>query len=395
VRTPERVDARSAILRALAVSGALSRADLVRVTSLAFSTVSALVVELQDEGLVTTPGARPTAEEQPGRGRPPTLLVLHRSAGVVVGVDFGKQHVHAVAADFAHTVLAERRTETEPDLPAQAGVALAAELVDQVLAEADVARAEVLGVGVGLPGPIEGTAAEVGGSSILPGWIGVGASRLLERSFALPVLVDNDANLGALSEWMWGAGRGCANMVFIKAATGIGCGLIVNGEPYRGAQGIAGELGHTPIDRAGPVCRCGKRGCLETLAGTQAVLASLGASDGIDEVVGRCNAGDARVREAIGDAGEAVGSAVAILCNLFNPERVVVGGELGSAGEAFIGPLRHAVARDALGLVSTRLEITASALGDRAVALGAVGLVLRATTQFPARRPLRRLAGNA
>ena len=159
-------------------------------------------------------------------------------------------------------------SRSDADLPAAEAIALAARLVGEVLDEAGARGAEIAGVGMGLPGPVHRPTGELGDSTILPGWVGVRAADAMSEALGHPVEVENDASLGALSEWMWGAGRGADDIAYLKLATGIGAGLIVRGRPYGGSGGTAGEIGHTIIAPDGPICRCGNRGCLETLAGS-------------------------------------------------------------------------------------------------------------------------------
>jgi predicted NBD/HSP70 family sugar kinase len=289
--------------------------------------------------------------------------------------------VRVVVSDLAHGILAERHDELDADLPAAVAIAHAARLVDEVLAEAGAGRQEVVGVGMGLPGPVHGPTGELGDSTILPGWVGVRAAEAMTTVLEIPVEVENDANLGALSEWMWGAGRGAHNMAYLKIATGIGAGLIIHGRPYTGTSGTAGEIGHTVVDPSGPICRCGNRGCLETVAGSSAILASLRDTLGHDAAVAEAIAGaldgHSGCVRAIADAGTAIGTAVATLCNLVNPERIVVGGDLAAAGVVLIGPLREAMRRGAVRSAAEDVTVVEGTLGERAEVLGAVALVLR------------------
>jgi predicted NBD/HSP70 family sugar kinase len=243
-----------------------------------------------------------------------------------------------------------------------------------------VRSSELLGIGMGLPGPVYRPSGQLGNSTILPGWVGINAADAVAEALGHPVEVENDANLGALGEWMWGSGRGVDHMAYVKAATGIGAGFIVAGNPYVGAGGTAGELGHTVVDPGGPICRCGNRGCLETYAGAPAILSSLRDIHGdgltLGEAVAFAVRGDAGCARAIADAGTAIGTAVATLCNLFNPHRVVVGGDLGAAGELLLEPLREAVVRYAMPSATEDLAIVSGALGDRANLLGALALVI-------------------
>jgi predicted NBD/HSP70 family sugar kinase len=382
-----RVDGRDRIVTALTRLGAASRAELARTTALAPSTVSAIVADLMDEGLVVQQDEPSVPAGGAKGGRPATLLVLHRSAGVVVGIDFGKRHLRVAVADLSHTLLAESVEAVDADRPAAEGIETAVGLIRQALAEAAAETSQVVGVGMGLPGPVHFPGGQLGDSTILPGWVGVDAAQAMTKALGLRVEVDNDANLGAVSEWMWGAGRGCTELAYLKVATGVGAGLIIGGRPFSGAGGTAGEIGHTVIDPGGPVCRCGNRGCLEMLAGAQAVLDALRPAHGdgltIARVLELARDGDPGSRRVIADAGQAIGNAAATLCNLLNPRRIVVGGELGAAGELLLAPLRQALERGAIRSASQDVEVVQGALGDRAEVLGALALALRSRTQLP------------
>jgi predicted NBD/HSP70 family sugar kinase len=378
-RTSRR-DARARVVGILAEAGAVSRADLARRASLAPSTVSAVVNDLQAAGLVVEPAEPPHRPERQNLGRPPVLISLHRRAGVVAGIDFGKRHLRMAISDLGHTLLVERHRALDADLPAREAISLAKLMFEDALDEAAVQRSELVGVGMGLPGPVHRPSGQLGNSTILPGWVDIRAEDAVARALGRAVHVENDANLGALGEWMWGAGRGADHMAYVKASTGIGAGFIVAGAPYVGAGGTAGEIGHTVVDPAGAICRCGNRGCLETLAGGPAVLSSLRDVHGdaltLQEAVALALKGDAGCRRAIADAGSAIGTAVATLCNLFNPRQVVVGGDLGYAGELLLAPLRESVRRGAIRSAADDVKVVQGELGERAEVLGAVALVL-------------------
>ena len=364
----------------LAEAGAVSRADLARRADLAPSTVSAVVNDLHAAGLVVEPAEPVHPAVRAPVGRPPVLIALHRKAGVVAGVDFGKRHLRMAISDLGHSLLAERHRTLDADLPAAEAIALAKAMFADALEEAGARGEELVGVGMGLPGPVHRPSGQLGDSTILPGWVGVRAADAVSAALGHVVEVENDANLGALGEWMWGAGRGAHHMAYVKAATGIGAGLIVAGQPYVGAGGTAGELGHTVIEPGGPICRCGNRGCLETLAGAPAILGSLREVHSDDltlaEAVAYARRGDAGCQRAIADAGIAIGTAVATLCNLFNPHRVVVGGDLGAAGELLLAPLRESLRRGAIRSAAEDVDVVQGELGERAEVLGAVALVL-------------------
>jgi predicted NBD/HSP70 family sugar kinase len=246
----------------------------------------------------------------------------------------------------------------------------------------------VIGVGMGLPAPIDRATGAVQAASILPGWVGVDAAAEAASRLGLPVQVENDANLGALAELAWGAAKGKSEVAYIKVATGIGAGLISGGRLQHGVGGTAGEIGHTVIDGGGPVCRCGNRGCLETLASTRSI-AELLTTSRAEEISSRrvlelCAAGDAAAQRLVGDAGRSIGVAVANLCNLLNPECVIVGGDLSAAGDTLLDPLRETVRRNAIPSAVEDLEIVAGVLGERAELLGALALVMHEADRFVA-----------
>lgn len=373
--SPRRRDGRARLLDELASSGPATRADLARATGLAPSTVTSLVAALVEEGVV-----RATDSSGPGGvGRPGQRITLGRRAGVVVGVDLGRRHLKVAVADLSHSLLAREEVSKPVDQKAVEDIELIRQQCEAALAAAEVSRDEVLALGMGLPGPVH-TSGELGDSTILPGWVGVRAAEALQDALGMPVSVDNDANLGALSESKWGAGSAVRDLVYLKASTGIGAGLVIGGRLFRGAGNTAGEIGHTVIDPGGPVCRCGNRGCLEMYAGSAAILAALTPTRpeivDLAGVVQSARQGDAGSCRVVADAGRAIGSALATLCNIVNPAQVIVGGTLGEAGELLLEPMRAAVRRGAVRSAAQDVEIVSASLGHDAELMGAVALAL-------------------
>lgn len=214
---------------------------------------------------------------------------------------------------------------------------------------------------------------------IFPGWGGVPIAARLSARLGRPVHVDNDANLGALAEARYGAARGCAHAAYISVSHGVGAGLILDGKVFRGRAGTAGEIGHVTIDDDGPVCRCGNRGCLETFVRAPVLLDMLRASHGpltLKDVIVRARNGDAGCRRVVADAGRHIGVAAASLCNLLNPERLVIGGELAGAGPILIEPIRDVVERFAIPTASGSVAIVEGVLHERAEMMGALALAL-------------------
>jgi predicted NBD/HSP70 family sugar kinase/biotin operon repressor len=368
---------RENVVRALQTLGVASRADIARWTGLSRSTVSSIVSELHADGLVVD--RQDGGREVAGSGRPPALIALDPSAGYALGIDFGKRHLAVALADLSHELLGERWVEMADDYEAGEGMSTAAGLVERLVEESGADPGRVIGVGMGIPGPVL-VSGMVGSSAILPGWAGTSPQERMEELLELPVRVGNDANLGALAEFTWGAGRGSCSVVYLKLATGIGAGIVIDGRLFEGAGGTAGEIGHTTIDETGDICRCGNRGCLETYAGAAAIASLLSRSFGEEldpeQVVSRAGDGDPGCRRALADAGRHIGVAVANLCNLVNPERIVVGGSMGHAGALLLDPLTESVRLRAIPSAAD-VEIVPGELGERAELLGAVALVLQ------------------
>ena len=365
------------VIDALRRRGAVSQADIARETGLSRSTVSSLVGDLQAAGLVTQRHNGESAPRGAQGGRPGVLLALDHSAGALVGLDFGHDHLRAAVADLAYTILAEEEVALDVDADVEGGLQAAVHLVDDLLEESGVDRGRLLAVGVGLPGPLDRDTGQIHSQHILRSWVGRDPASELRERLGVPVHLDNDANVGALGELTFGAGRGADVMAYLRLADGIGAGIVIGGRIFRGAHGIAGEIGHVVVDPQGRICRCGNRGCLETFVGSHALCELLHGSHGtltVAEMLALAEGGDAGVQRAITDAGGVVGRAVADLCNYVNPELVVVGGDLAAAGDLLLEPIRDAVRRFAIPAAADELRILPAGLGPRAEVLGALAL---------------------
>ena len=373
---------RDRVVGALRERGRVSQADIARLTGLSRTTVHTLVSELKDAGVVQE--VEVAVPDFRG-GRPAVLLMLRDSSLAVVGIDFGHSHVGVAVADIGHTVLAERKCDLDVSHDARAALDAAVRMVDEVLAEARIDRKSVIGAGIGIPGPLDRARGAAGSATILPGWTGLQIRSELQERLAVPVEIENDANLGALAELTWGAGRECSSFAYVKAATGIGAGIVIEGKLLRGASGTAGEIGHTTLDEAGALCYCGNRGCLETVASGPAIIRLVGPLDGgipsLARIVELAVAGDVRCQRAIADAGHEIGIAVAGLCNLINPERVVVGGLLSRTGELLLHPLRESIRRHVLQAAAETLDVRPAVLVERAELLGSLALALQASIE--------------
>ncbi|MFF1571662.1 ROK family transcriptional regulator [Leifsonia sp. NPDC058292] len=359
----------------LLANGPSTQAELARGTGLSTATVSNIVRDMAAKGVVETSPVNSS-------GRRALLVRLTDTGDIAVGVDFGRRHVRIVLATLGYEVLAEESLALPLGYVVVESLNAASALLDRLLEANGFERQSVLAVGVGVPGPIDRRTGTVLQGAILPEWVGVNL-RDLESAFHFPIVVDNDANLGALAEVTWGANRGTRNLMFVKIGSGIGAGLILNGQPYYGHLGITGELGHTPVVEHGIICRCGNRGCLETVASTTVMLESL--NRGTDETVTTADivtgglGRDPATLRVVGDAGAAIGKAIANIANIINPEIVLIGGPLAGLGDALLDPIQHGIRQNAIPAIGETTTLRMSSLGDRAESLGAAALVIQSS----------------
>lgn len=374
----------------------ISRAEIARRSGLSRSTVSAIVADLISAGLVAEVGAGPSRG-----GRRPIELQFQYGAFGLLGVDLGASHLSVALTDLRGEVRAfEERPHPVRSDP-HGALALMAAMCERFVRQQPGGAARLVGIGIGVPSPVDPRQPDRLSETVVPAWRGVSVTAALGQRLGLPMLVDNDANLGALAEHWWGASRGVDDSVFIKVATGVGAGHIIGGRIYRGASGTAGEVGHLAMDPRGPRCLCGLRGCLVTYVGTEALLGRAQALAGrrrssrlshrpitITAVEDAALAGDAVAVEVVREAADYLGIAVAGVLNLVNPAVVTIGGSLARLGELLLDPLRQSVRARTLVTSVKAAEIVASELGPRDVAVGAATLVLQAALEdlsfFPA-----------
>lgn len=367
---PAPTDARHAIAGPRVNTSPLTQAELARLTGLAPATVSGIVRDLAAHGLVET---------EPGRGRRGTTVQISRAAGLIGGIDFGHSHVAVAVGDLTGRMLEERRIRLDAEHAWSEGLDRAAALLDELLAAVGGDRSQLRQLAMCVPAPI--AQGVVRSSAILPGWVGVHAEQVATERFGITVHVENDANLGALAEHRVGVARGNTCSVFLKISSGVGAGIIINDELYRGSFGAAGEVGHLTLDEQGPMCRCGSRGCLEAYASVSAVAAMMATqlpNAGIDDIVAAAREGNVAAVRAFEDAGLHLGWGLASVVNLLNPGLVVVGGDLSRAGELLLEPARIGLRRHALDAVAST-PVVASQLAERASLTGALLLAAERT----------------
>jgi predicted NBD/HSP70 family sugar kinase len=373
------------VLTALRERGAMSRAELARYARVAPSTITAVVQDLVAEGLIVGSAGGPAgASAQRGRtGRPGLMLTLNPGSGAVAGIEFCYRSVRVLLCDLAHNVIGSGERELPEGHTSAVALPVARRLVEELLADAGLAFGALIGAGISLPGPVQHRPDVVKPSEILPRWQGV-TGREIAGVLGVRVSIDNDTNLAALGEHLWGAGQGCDDCVTIKFHYGIGCGLFVNGTLVRGGAGGAGEIGHITVDERGPLCRCGKRGCLDSYAAIPAILDALRPQHGKLTLAGLMRLladGDPGAVRVVGDAAGLVGAQLATVCHLLAPQRVVIVGAMARAGEFALGPLRAALRRDIAP--NDMPDVVLGTLGTRHTALGAVALALGESDWLP------------
>ncbi|MBA3532573.1 MAG: ROK family transcriptional regulator [Ardenticatenales bacterium] len=390
------------VLDMIREAGTISRVDIARAAQLSRSTITNVVNELLPTDLIHESGTVSSVV-----GRRPILLEFNYDARALLGVDMGASHLTVVAMNLGGRVLAIRRESfpvlTNPDQ----SIAEIQRLLREVQAEAGYDQEKTWGIGIAVPSPLEGEKLDRLSPIIMSHWIGVDLKREIRAAMRLPVFVDNDANMGALAEKWWGHGREVHNLAFIKVATGVGCGLIINDTIYRGEGGTAGEIGHTSIDVNGPLCRCGLRGCLEAMTGVPAILAAVqaeldngrpsllaGKAVTVADVVAAARAGDPMPIEVIQRAGRYLGLAIANLLNLVNPGLIVLGGSVTEAGDMLLSPLRQTVRERSFAKSNAEATITMSRLGEDAVAVGAATLVIQQLLHVPGMPILQVIGGK-
>ncbi len=331
-------------------------------------------------------------------------VTMERGGGkmsLAIGVDLGGTNIRTALVTKQGEVLSRIKLSTRDHGKNSNLVAKIAETVNKLLEKNRKVIGNITGVGIGIPGVIDAETGTVTQSPNLPEWVEFPLREKLSPLIPFPLTIENDANAAALGELTFGAAKGCKNIFCITLGTGVGGGIIVNGEILHGAGGMAGEIGHMTVFPNGPVCNCGNQGCLEALASATAIkrmsleLISLSPHDhGFfekkiieippeerDRLIAQTVAEAARAGETIAirifrRVGSALGIAIATLINIFNPEAIVIGGGVAGAWDLFITDLKVEIRKRALKAPGARVKILKAALGDDFGVLGAAALIL-------------------
>ncbi|KRF01776.1 ROK family protein [Paenibacillus sp. Soil766] len=363
------------VLHHIRTDSPISRARIAEITGLTKATVSSLVNELIESSLAQEIGVG----ESSG-GRKPMMLLFNGTAGYAIGVDLGVHDMLAVLTDLTGKVIREKRIQHHNESVNQV-TQLLKMTIRELIETAPESVYGVIGIGLGVPGIVD----EEGNLLFAPnlGWENVPMQSQLEAEFGLPVVIDNEANAGAVGEKQFGAGKETANLIYVSIGMGIGAGIIIKNELYRGATGFSGEIGHISIQHDGPKCRCGSLGCWELYASEHALLEQaereLGHEVDLASLLTKAESGDAGVIKLFERLGYYLGVGVVNIINGYNPEFIILGGRLAGGEKWLMRPLLDLLEKRSLPHPRKQLKVEFSELRDRSTVLGAASF---AVTKF-------------
>jgi glucokinase-like ROK family protein len=361
----------------------ISRTDIAEELGLTRAGVTIIVNDLLDSGIILETNSRSIPS-----GRPPVVLELNPEYGLVAAIDMGASHLSVAVGDFSARIIQETEQSFRIDSGPEKCLQEVSEALEAIVKKCHIDITDLYAVGVSVPGPVVTDAGMVMAPPIMPGWDRFPIRDTLEKLWGISVTINNDADLGALGEWAYGAGRGEKNLAFIKVGSGIGAGLIIDHQIYVGSTGSAGEIGHLTIDKNGPLCTCGNYGCLEAFAGGSALelqaqqLVESGKRTlltkpaqgriSVSDVADAARRGDLAAQEIIKRSGTFIGIAIANLINMINPSTVIIGGGVAQAGDLLTGPIRQEVRERSLPASEHAVRITTAMLGRRSSLIGAL-----------------------
>ena len=375
---------RSHVLNAIKTYGPIGRAEIARRTHLSPATVTAISAKLISQNLVLEKSAGDSSG-----GRPPILLVINPKGGYVIGIKLTETHAVCALTDLEAMIIAKSSVQLSGHDPVQVVDDLA-EMVLSFIRDQKISKKQLLGIGVGLAGIVDAEKGILRQSPIY-GWDNVPLRDMLQAKLRIPVYIENDVNTLTLTERWFGHGQGVDNFLTVTVGRGVGLGIVVNGQFYRGQTGGAGEFGHTAIDPDGPLCACGKRGCLEAYVGDPGLVRAAqedaeklsGPVHELDDLLDLAQIGDPGALRIFERAGEILGLGIANLINLFNPKTIIISGEGTRQGEFLFPAMKEFIQQNTMpGLFDPNIVMIAP-WGDDAWARGAAGLVLRELFESP------------
>lgn len=377
---------RSHVLNAIKAYGPIGRADIARRTGLSPATVTSISAKLISQDLVLEKSAGDSSG-----GRPPILLVINPKGAYVVGIKLTESHAICALTDLEALVIAKSSMPLSGHNP-EAVVDDLAQMVLAILREQKIAKKNLLGVGVGLAGIVDAEEGILRQSPIY-GWDNVPLRSMLQSKLHIPVYIENDVNTLTLTEKWFGHGQGLDNFLTVTVGRGVGLGIVVNGQFYRGQTGGAGEFGHTAIDPQGPVCACGKRGCLEAYVGDPGLVRAAQAAvargklpgpvESLDDLLSLAQQGNKAAIRIFEEAGRILGIGVANLINVFNPKKIIISGEGTRESDLLFVPMKESIQLNTMPGLFDPDTVVIAPWGDDAWARGAAGLVLREVFESP------------
>lgn len=347
----------------------ISRADIAQISGLNKTTVSSLVSELLDEELIYESGPG----ESSG-GRRPVILHFNNKAGYAVGIDIGVNYVLCVLTDLKGKVLIEKNQFVNRT-PYSSIISIVQGMVNSLIAEMPNSKYGVVGIGVGVPGIVN----KEGSILLAPnlGWTNIHLKEDLEKIFGVPVMIENEANAGAIGEQRFGAGQDNENIIYISAGIGIGVGILINNYLYQGKNGYSGEMGHMIIEMNGKQCNCGSRGCWEAYASEHALLEMADESiDSLESLITLAENGDEVAHNLFETIGDYLGFGINNIINTFNPDQVIIGNRLALAKKWIDKPIRNSVKNHTLSFHQQEMQLTFSKLEKYSTALGVSAFVV-------------------
>ena len=365
---------RSLVLNYIRERNSIPRSDLAPYTGLSRTAIGNIVDELVQEGIIQP------EEQRIGDDRRTMLLSFNATAGYVLGGTLGYQHLTVLLADLTGRAIQHLKIPFSSSRGPEESLPLLGKLLKVFVEQQQIPWEMIVGVGLGIISPLALLPQRTALPTALSRWANVDIQQVLEDDLGVPVYLDNDGNMGALGESRYGAGRNESHMIYVKVGSGISGGLILNQQIYRGAAGIAGEIGHIPVDLNGHLCQCGRSGCLETVASKDGILREVQRFSPtlttLPQVIEAAQAGDAASTGALARAGKYLGFALAGLVNTLNPSLIVLDGSVMQAGELILQPLRTAVETYSLPVSFAHTRIALAACNGLAMSLGGIATML-------------------
>ena len=379
------------VMRALRRQGRISRSEISNITGWSKAKASQEIRSLVDKGYLVEFG-----EGVSQGGRKPRLLRINDQLGYIAGIDIGATSLDIALADATGLILQRCSETTDVKLSPESVFGRCSELLLELIQKQRATPDQILGIGIGVPGPVDFARGVLVAPPLMPEWEGFLIRDFFTKTFVSAfVVVDNDVNIMALGEQRTGEGTGVDHFIFVKIGTGIGAGIISNGKIHRGSDGCAGDIGHICVDKEGPLCACGNKGCLEAMTagpaimskameaarnGSSPVLSQMRDSNGgiirPEDVNAACREGDQAALDIIRDSGRVIGDVLASLVNFFNPSHIFIGGGIANFGNHLLVAIRRAVLHRSLPLATTHLSIKFSRMSSDAGVMGAISLAL-------------------